>query len=291
MTSRWAAIMSRLVRRNSVTSSLAASVPTLASVTGTCPLPRLRCAAGIDNSSIRCGGVIPPGRQFPSWSRTSWPLTVQTRRSGSAGVVAAVVSRPRNSQPVWTGTPAQASSATAVSRARSPWPGRPSQATIRWGRSPSTAGTSPLSTWPGPASTKTRAPSAYIASICSTNRTGAPICAASPVRTRVGVRRVRLRRSGWTTPAAAAPTPADPPAPPRTCRRRRRPPGCGRRTPPGSRRRRSPAVLQRGDGLLDRGRRPGDHHLARARCGWPGRPRRSGRRPDRTASTCVRASR
>ena len=62
---------------------------------------------------------------------------------------------------------------TASSRRRMPCSPDASQAMAVCGRSPRILPTSWVSTRPGPASTKTRCPAAYMASICSTKRTGA----------------------------------------------------------------------------------------------------------------------
>ena len=106
-------------------------------------------------------------------------------RAASAALVrvASTASRPWNSHPVRTGSPATASWASASSQPRSPLSGRGSQATVRCGRSPRIWPTSRVSTEPGPASTKIRAPASYMASIWSTKPTGAPIWAASSART------------------------------------------------------------------------------------------------------------
>ncbi len=76
------------------------------------------------------------------------------------------------------GTPAAASFARAAESERRP--GRPfrSVATTAWARSPRMRSTRPERTDPGPTSMNVRAPAAYMASIISTKRTGAAICAA-----------------------------------------------------------------------------------------------------------------
>ncbi len=76
---------------------------------------------------------------------------------------------------------ARVATARSSERRLEPEPG--SQATATCGRSPSTSATSRVSTWPGPASTKIRAPAAYIASTCAAKRTGRATCAASVART------------------------------------------------------------------------------------------------------------
>ena len=107
----------------------------------------------------------------PSDRRTRWPSTSQPGRDG-ASAAATRRARPASSGSTSTGTPATASSARARSSRRRPWSPGTSQATAVWGRSPRMAPTSLVSTPPGPASTNTRAPAAYMASISSTNRTG-----------------------------------------------------------------------------------------------------------------------
>jgi hypothetical protein len=77
--------------------------------------------------------------------------------------------------------------ATARRSARRLEPLPVSQAIARCGRSPRISPTRRVSTCPGPVSTKTRAPAAYIASICGANSTGRATCAASCARTAAGV--------------------------------------------------------------------------------------------------------
>ena len=94
--------------------------------------------------------------------------------------------RPRNSLATSTGTPAATSSASASIRRRRPGSPWASQATAVCGRSPRILPTSPVRTRPGPASTKTLAPAAYMASTCSTKRTGFATCPASTWRISAG---------------------------------------------------------------------------------------------------------
>ncbi len=79
-------------------------------------------------------------------------------------------------------TPAVASSASASRKRRSPGSPDTSVAMARCGRSSRILPTSWVSTRPGPASTNTRTPAAYMASIWSTKRTGLATWVASTWR-------------------------------------------------------------------------------------------------------------
>ncbi len=84
-----------------------------------------------------------------------------------------------------SGTPDTASLASPERNGRRPEAPLASSATARWGRPFRMRPTKPVSTEPGPTSTKVRTPAACMASICSTKRTGSAICAASVSRTRL----------------------------------------------------------------------------------------------------------
>ncbi len=118
-------------------------------------------------------GWRPPASGVPSAVRTRWPLTTQPGRRGTSARETVRTWRPRYRDSVATGTPAAASSATASSRRGRPGSPATSQATATWGREPRIFPTRPVSTRPGPDSTNTRAPAAYMASTWSTKRTGA----------------------------------------------------------------------------------------------------------------------
>ncbi len=133
-------------------------------------------AGGMGSSSASrvssSAGRSPPARCRPSDVRTMWPSTSQPGRRGQFAAETVRTSRPANSGVVSTATPAAASSASASRSRRSPGSPGTSVASAVCGRPARIRPISPVSTRPGPTSTKIRTPAAYIASIWSTNRTG-----------------------------------------------------------------------------------------------------------------------
>ncbi len=148
----------------------------------TCPSSAIAVSFSVAGwAGTRRAGRRPPGTGVPFEVRTRWPSTSQPGRRGARSGRREV--RPRNSASGATGTPAAASSASAVtSRTRPCSPGTSSGTTV-CGRSRRIRPTSPVRTRPGPASTKVRTPAAYMASTCSTNRTGSATWRAARLRT------------------------------------------------------------------------------------------------------------
>ena len=110
------------------------------------------------------------------------PLIFSAMRGFVAVRGSSVGSNSAQRAPSSIGTPAATSCASPCCRLVTPSRPFRSSATARCGRPFRMRPTSPLSTEPGPTSTKTRAPAAYIASICSTKRTGFAICPPSVAR-------------------------------------------------------------------------------------------------------------
>ncbi len=181
-TSRWATTSSRETRRYSSTASCRAAspgavpdaVPDAMPSVGAVPSPPRQV-------STRRAGRSPPGRQAPSAVRTRCPSTSHPGRRGAVAGRSAV--RPRNRASGSIGTPAAASRASTCGSLASPDSPGTSNATAVCGRPPRMCPTRPVSTRPGPASTKVRTPAAYMSSICSTKRTGAATWSASIART------------------------------------------------------------------------------------------------------------
>ena len=156
----------------------------------------------------------------------------------------------------------------------------------RWGRSPRILPTSWVSTRPGPASTNTRAPAAYMASIWSTKRTGLATCSASRRRGRRRGRSGRARRWCWTHTGIGGAADRDA----GEARGERSPArgdaaGCGTRRPRGAAWRAMPAALERRRRAPSTAAvGPGDHDLvgalwlASTTSGWRSRQRRPARR-------------
>ncbi len=163
-TSRWLAISSRLVRKNSRT--VASSVSPLGSATA--------AGAGAASGAILRWrtGRSPPGRYAPSAVRTVCPSTIQPGRCGTLRAETMRARRSSKSEAALTGTPATASVASAFRNRRKPGSPTTSHGIATCGRPSRILSTNWLSTRPGPASTKTRAPAAYMLSICSTKQTG-----------------------------------------------------------------------------------------------------------------------
>ncbi len=173
MISRSAAMTSRAPRRYS--STAASRSPGTPVRPGP---PRARATSGAVSTGWRL-----PATGRPSAPRTRWPLMVQPAGRAAAARRSARASRPSNSGARSTSTPLAASWARASRKRCRPWSPAVSHATARWGRSPRILSTRWVSTRPGPDSTKTRAPAAYMDSISSTQRTGSATWFESNERT------------------------------------------------------------------------------------------------------------
>ncbi len=141
---------------------------------------------------------------------------------------------------------------------------------------------------PGPASTKTRTPTAYMSSICSANRTGRARAPASRVRISSGSagygRAVAPDQTGSRGARRSWPASAVVNASTAGAIR-----GLWKAAATGSRLAGVPGLPQHGHGRVDCRPRSRRGPAARGRCGWPGRRRprgragRAGRRPGRRA--------
>ncbi len=147
----------------------------------------------------------------PSAVRMKAPSICQPGALAGSEARSAGSARPSNRASVTTGTPRVASSARASSRRRTPCSPATSVATMACGRSPRILPTCWVSTRPGPASTNTRAPAAYMDSTWSTKRTPVVTCWARRSATAPGssagigrcghVRPDRERRAAASTEA------------------------------------------------------------------------------------------
>ena len=163
MTSRSAATSGGTLRRYSRTTPLgvvgAGAIGETSEVEGGQLVGRLQ-AVGQRRRRRRCArsapSIVQPGAGDGQGGE------VERRRPG-----------PRTAASGSTGTPRVASSARASSRRRTPCSPATSQATMAWGRSPRILPTCWVRTRPGPASTNTRTPAAYMDSTWSTKRTPA----------------------------------------------------------------------------------------------------------------------
>ena len=174
-TSRWAVTICCMPRRYSATRTCGSSAP------GTAAAGAARPSGG---KSVAGGSE--PGTRSPVAVRTWLPLIRYGARGGGADTSTATASRPENSASASTGTPAAASSASASRKRRTPSSPATSHATATWGASPRMRPTSWVRTRPGPASTNTRAPAAYMASIWARKTTGSATWRATSARTASG---------------------------------------------------------------------------------------------------------